>query len=134
MEDDAKSFLKRLTGFSLGPIISAFISFITVPVTTYFVAPEDFGKAAMYTLGFSISSLFIFLGLDQAFVREYNEQKNKSQLFWNSIILPLFFSLIVGAIYMIFYHLYIYNSYMFLSSILLTYIINTIVSYLRNFV
>jgi len=103
MEDDAKSFLKRLTGFSLGPIISAFISFITVPVTTYFVAPEDFGKAAMYTLGFSISSLFIFLGLDQAFVREYNEQKNKSQLFWNSIILPLFFSLIVGAIYMIFY-------------------------------
>lgn len=103
MEDNASNFLKRLTGFSIGPVISAILGFITVPVTTYLVSPTDFGKSAMYTMGYSLSTLFIFLGLDQAFVREFNEYKNKSELFWNSIIIPLIFSILLGGFYVIFY-------------------------------
>lgn len=103
MEDNANNFLKRLTAFSLGPFISAIISFIIVPITTYLVSPEDFGKSAMYTMGYSITSLFIFLGLDQAFIREYNTYKNKSELFWNSMTIPLLFSILIGGIYIIFY-------------------------------
>jgi O-antigen/teichoic acid export membrane protein len=103
MEDNANVFLKRLTGFSIGPIISAIISFITVPITTYLVSPEDFGRAAMYTMGYSLTSLFIFLGLDQAFVREYNAHKSKSELFWNSMSIPLIFSVLIGGIYIIFF-------------------------------
>src|SRR5471030_1629819 len=103
MGDNTSSFLKRLAGFSIGPIISAVLGFITVPVTTYLVSPEDFGKSAMYTMGYSVSSLFIFLGLDQAFVREYNTYKNKHELFWNSLIISLIFSVLIGAIYIIFY-------------------------------
>ncbi|WP_138206600.1 oligosaccharide flippase family protein [Haloimpatiens lingqiaonensis] len=97
------SFLKKFAGFSIGPIVSAILGFITVPVTSYLVSPDDFGKSAMYTMGYSISSLFIFLGLDQSFVREYNEQEDKSNLFWNSLIVPLIFSFILGVIYIIFY-------------------------------
>lgn len=102
MEYTSNSFLKKLAGFSIGPFVSAIIGFITVPVTTYLVSPEDFGRSAMYTMGYTITSLFIFLGIDQAFLREYNEYNNKSQLFWNSIIIPLIFSLIIGPIYIIF--------------------------------
>jgi O-antigen/teichoic acid export membrane protein len=103
MEQDSKGFMKSLVGFSVGPIVAAILSFITVPVTTYFVSPGDFGKAAMYTMGYTISSMFIFLGLDQAFVREYNEHKNKNNLFWNSLISPLLFSVLLAAIYIVFY-------------------------------
>lgn len=103
MDDTANAFLKRLTDFSIGPFISAIIGFVTVPVTTYLILPADFGKSAMYTMGFTITSLFIFLGFDQAFVREYNTCEDKSELFWNSIIIPLIFSLLIGAIYILFY-------------------------------
>ncbi|ENJ9652619.1 oligosaccharide flippase family protein [Clostridium botulinum] len=103
MDDNANDFLKRLSGFSMGPLISAIIGFITVPVTTYLVSPEDFGKSAMYTMGYTISSLFIFLGLDQAYGREYNAYKDKSELFWNSLIVPLIFSILMGGMYIIFY-------------------------------
>lgn len=103
MEQESKKFMKSLVGFSVGPIVAAILSFITVPVTTYFVSPGDFGKAAMYTMGYTISSMFIFLGLDQSFVREYNEHENKNNLFWNSLIFPLIFSFILAFIYIIFY-------------------------------
>lgn len=43
-------------------------------------------------MALSISSLFIFLGMDQAFTREYNTQDDKKSLFWNSLIVPLIFS------------------------------------------
>lgn len=103
MEQNSKKFMKNLVGFSVGPIVGAILSFITVPITTYLVSPTDFGKAAMYTMGYTISSLFIFLGLDQAFVREYNEHENKNNLFWNSLIFPLLFSFLLALIYIVFY-------------------------------
>lgn len=103
MSESPKQFIKRFIAFSLGPIISACISFITVPITTHFVIPEELGKAAMYTMALSISSLFIFLGMDQAFTREYNTQGDKKSLFWNSLIVPLIFSFFIGTIYVIFY-------------------------------
>ena len=103
MEQNSKQFMKKLFGFSIGPIVSAILAFITVPITTYLVSPSDFGKSAMYTMGYTISSLFIFLGLDQAFVREYNEYENKNNLYWNSLIFPLIFSFLLAFIYIVFY-------------------------------
>lgn len=103
MEENTNVFLKRLTGFSIGPIMSAIIGFITVPVTTYLVSPEDFGKSAMYTMGFTMISLIIYLALDQAFIREYNSCQNKSELFWNSISIPLIFSVLSAIICIAFY-------------------------------
>ena len=103
MEQSSKEFTRKLFGFSIGPIVSAVLSFIAVPITTYLVSPSDFGKSAMYTMGYSISTLFIFLGLDQAFVREYNEQENKVNLFWNSLIFPLGLSFLLPCIFIYFY-------------------------------
>lgn len=103
MSDSPSQFIKRFLGFSIGPIISAFISFFIVPITAYFIDPAEFGKASMYAMALGISSLFVFLGMDQAFTREFNEHEDKRSLFLNSLIIPLGFSFVLGAIYIIFY-------------------------------
>ncbi len=81
MSDSPKEFIKRFIGFSMGPILSAIISFFTVPITTYFVVPTEFGKASMYTMALSISSMFIYLGMDQSFTREFNAEEDKNLYF-----------------------------------------------------
>lgn len=103
MYDSPKEFIKRLIGFSMGSVGSAIIGFIMVPITTYFVTPDEFGKSAMFTMGMSISSLFVFIGMDQAFVREFNSENDKKNLLWNSFSIPFLFSILLGIIYIIFY-------------------------------
>lgn len=103
MYDSPKEFIKRFIGFSIGPVISAVIGFIMVPVTTYFIIPDELGKASMYTMAVSISSLFVFFGMDQSFVREFNNEKDKKGLFWNSMLIPFAFTVILSVFYIIFY-------------------------------
>lgn len=88
-------FLKKLFGFSLGPIIGALISFITVPLTTYFINPAEYGKTSLFTMVQSIIMVAIYLGMDQVFVREYHEETNKKKMITNCIILPLALSFIL---------------------------------------
>jgi len=103
MEDTPKHFIGRLFGFSIGPLVSAFIGFLMVPVTTYLISPSELGKSSMFTMAFSISSLFIYLGMDQALVREFSAIKDKKQLFWTAFVIPFGFSIIIGILYLIFY-------------------------------
>lgn len=91
-------FVKRFLAFLAGPVISAGISFLIVPLTTWLVSPAEFGKASMYTLVVSLFSLVVYLGIDQAYVREYNESGDRRGLFMNSLILPLLFSLVVSSV------------------------------------
>lgn len=98
MKDNANDFLKNLLGFSIGPVAGAFIGFITVPVTTWLIIPEEFGKAAMFTLAYSMVTMFLYLGLDVAFTREYNAREDKGNLFWNSLSIPLIFSFVCSCI------------------------------------
>ena len=98
MSDKAEDIFKSLFNFSLGPIVTSFIGFISVPLITYFIAPAEFGKVAMFTLAYSMINVFVFLGLEVGFVREFNAYKDKSKLFCNSIFLPLFLSLIISVL------------------------------------
>ncbi|NRG35224.1 oligosaccharide flippase family protein, partial [Bacillus circulans] len=66
-----KQFLSKLVGFSFGPIIGALIAFITIPVTTYFISPEEYGKSGMFTLYLGLVLSLLYLGLDQSYTREY---------------------------------------------------------------
>lgn len=85
-----KELIKKFGAFSIGPMVGAVISFITVPLITYFISPEEYGKTSMFTVAQGMISMFIYLGLDQAFVREYNLAKDKvDQLMTNAIIIPL---------------------------------------------
>lgn len=77
--------LKKLGQFSIGPIVSALIGFITVPIITYFISPEEYGKSSMFTLAISILQLFVFLGMDQAYTKRYYETINRAKLLTNAI-------------------------------------------------
>ncbi|MCO7124184.1 oligosaccharide flippase family protein [Sporolactobacillus shoreicorticis] len=89
------NLIKKFLGFSIGPVIGAMISFVTIPVTTYFISPEDYGKAGMFTLFQALIGTFLYLGLDQAYTREYHETDNKDNLLKNAILFPLMLSLLM---------------------------------------
>lgn len=97
------SFFSSLLKFAIGPLGAALISFITVPVTTWLVDPEQFGLTTMFTLLQTLITSFIYLGLDQAYVREYNNKKySKSKLLLNSSLLPLLISGVAIVILILF--------------------------------
>lgn len=101
-KENSSAFIKRLFGFSIGPIINAFIGFVSVPITTWFLFPEELGKAAMYNTAVMIISSVIFLGLTNSLSREYKSVKDKSKLLLNSIIAPLLLALFFSLIAILF--------------------------------
>ncbi|GAY77452.1 lipopolysaccharide biosynthesis protein [Sporolactobacillus inulinus] len=90
-----KSFIKRLLAFSIGPFGAAFIGLITIPVTTHFVSPEEYGKASMYLLALTMLATVQYLGIDQAYTREFHEVNDREALFLNALLLPLLFALFI---------------------------------------
>lgn len=82
--------IKKFGSFSIGPLIGATISFITVPMITFFVSPEEYGKSSMFTLAQGTISMLIYLGMDQAFVREFNAFKEDlHKLLSNAMFIPI---------------------------------------------
>lgn len=92
------NFLKKLVGFSIGPFAGALISLITIPLTTYFIIPTEYGKASMFTLFQTILASLIFLGIDQAYSREYHSSKNKLNLLQNAILVPFLLAITIFII------------------------------------
>jgi O-antigen/teichoic acid export membrane protein len=89
------TFIKRFIGFSIGPAGGAVIQFITIPLTTYFIAPQEFGKANMFSMLQLLFLSFLYLGLDQAYTREYHETEDKKNLIKNALFVPLIFSFVI---------------------------------------
>ena len=97
------NFFSSLLKFAIGPLGAALISFITVPVTTWLVDPEQFGLTTMFTLLQTLITSFIYLGLDQAYVREYNNKSyRKSQLLLNASFIPLVVSGVAMIVLLLF--------------------------------
>lgn len=101
-EINLNKFIKKLVGFSMGPIVGALISFITVPITTFFISPTEFGKASMFSVIQSLIVTFIYLGIDQSYTREYNYIKDKREVFQNALILPLSASVLCSVFIIVF--------------------------------
>jgi len=89
--------------FTIGPGVSALLGFLSVPITTWLVAPEDFGKASMFTVFLMLTSLVLFLGLDQAFVREFHATDDKRKILFHSVFVPLGFSVPLCCVFLIFH-------------------------------
>ncbi|MDT2671918.1 lipopolysaccharide biosynthesis protein [Enterococcus dongliensis] len=88
-------FIKKFFSFSVGPVGGAVISLITIPVTTYFISPTEFGKAGLFTMVYGLVITLSYLGIDQSYSREYHYSSNKKLLFQNSIIFPLLISIVL---------------------------------------
>ena len=96
------SLAKKLGQFSVGPIAGALIGLITVPVITYFISPEEYGKSSMFTLAITILQMFVFLGMDQAYVKRFYQAKDKIRLLTNAISPSAFLVLILEIVLFIF--------------------------------
>lgn len=91
----------RIIGFSLGPIGSAFIGFISLPVLAWLFSAEDIGRITMLQIFSSLSVIVFSLGLDLAFVREYHESNDKSRLLRSSFIPGFLFIICILAVIII---------------------------------
>lgn len=95
-EKSQNSLLTQLKNFGIGPIVGMFVSMLTVPITTRFVSPEEFGKSSLFTLVQTLFNLIVLFGTDQSFVRFYNtEQNDKKELLYHCILFPSIFCLLV---------------------------------------
>lgn len=94
--------LKRFLNLSIGPLGSAFINILTIPLITWFISPEEYGKTNFFTVLQTLAIAFTFLGMDQAYLREFNNQKNKKGLLLNSSFLSVILSVIVSLLILIF--------------------------------
>jgi O-antigen/teichoic acid export membrane protein len=90
-----RSFLQ----FSAGPWISAVISFILTPVTTWLIIPAEFGKASMFTLAYSFILQIALLGTDQSFVRVFyeKEEDKRRSLLWQCLVVPIALAVFISA-------------------------------------
>lgn len=77
---------KKVVQFSIGPLASAALGFITLPFIAWFFSVEDVGRLTMALVIFGLSTSLIGLETHQAYVREYHEENNKAALFKVALI------------------------------------------------
>ncbi|MDN3389541.1 oligosaccharide flippase family protein [Pseudoalteromonas sp. APC 3691] len=70
----------KIIQYAIGPIGTAIIGLVTLPLITWFYSVEDVGRISMLQVVASFSILLCCLGLDQAYIREYHEVDNKPLL------------------------------------------------------
>lgn len=75
---DSKKFIKKILGFSLVSWISFAVSFITIPITTRIYSPDQLGHINIFATVANLCLFIVLFGLDQAFIRFYNEPPNGS--------------------------------------------------------
>lgn len=81
--------LKKLFGFSIGSVLGAVLSAISVPITTHLLYPNEYGKTGMFSLIYMILLMIAYLGYDQAYIREFHETDDKRKAMINSMVVPL---------------------------------------------
>lgn len=77
---------KNIIHFSIGPIGSAALGLITLPIVAWLFSPEDIGRLTMLNATVSFFLLLFSLGLDQAYVREFHEVHDKPILLKSAFI------------------------------------------------
>ena len=98
--------LKKILSFSIGPIGAAGLGLITVPIVTWLFSAESIGKMSLVLVIASFFNLFFTLGLDQAYVREYYEVKDKPLLL-KMTFFPGFIALSIVLIILCFFSSYL---------------------------
>lgn len=89
---------KRVLSFALGPVVAAILGFLTLPLVAHFFSAADIGRLNVLTVVVSLSVMVFSLGLDQGYVRDFHETKNKSGLFKVCYFPGLVLILVVAAI------------------------------------
>lgn len=66
-----ESMLTSILNIGVGTIINMIIGFLTTPIITRLVVPEEYGRLSIFTLYINIAVMVLCLGLDQTLVRYF---------------------------------------------------------------
>lgn len=82
--------LKNYLNFSIGTWLSLTVSFLSTPITSHLISPEEFGKASFFSTIYSLLLLVILSGTLNSLMRFYYKYEEKNMLFYSSLLIPLF--------------------------------------------
>ncbi|PRX35679.1 O-antigen/teichoic acid export membrane protein [Orenia metallireducens] len=98
------SLLNKFLSFSVGDWLGAVIGFISTPIITRLLSPDEFGKASMFILAANIISILVIFGTDQTFVRFFYEEdeEDRGLLLLNTLKLPFVLYIVIAIVMVIF--------------------------------
>ncbi|KLE14630.1 oligosaccharide flippase family protein [Clostridium sp. C8] len=99
------NLFKKFIEFALGNAIVFVLGIISVPLVSRMIDPTQNGKASMFVTYTSLIVLVLTMGIDQAYIRYYNDEEKDSRgrLLRLSIKVPLLTNLILGIALLVFY-------------------------------
>lgn len=99
------NLFKKFIDFALGNAIVFVLGIFSVPIVSRMIDPAQNGKASMFVTYTSLIVLVLTMGIDQAYIRYYNDEKeeNRGKLLRRSIKIPIVTNLSLGLILLIFY-------------------------------
>lgn len=99
------NLFKKFMEFAMGNGIVLIIGLLSTPIVTRLVLPEEYGRASMFVTITNLIIIVMTLGIDQSYVRFYNDEKegNRPKLLRRSIKMPLLLNLALGLILLVLY-------------------------------
>lgn len=127
---------KKFIEFAIGNGIVLILGFISSPIISRLISPEQLGKASMFTTFTGLIIVVVMMGVDQAYIRYYydEEEDNRGGLLGKSLFITIFLNLVVTVILLLFYKkisIFIVDETSFPLVVLI--LIHTVFSILGNF-
>lgn len=99
------NLFKKFIEFALGNAIVFVLGIFSVPIVSRMIDPTQNGKASMFITYTSLIVLVLTMGIDQAYIRYYNDEKeeNRGRLLRRSIKIPIITNIALGLVLLIFY-------------------------------
>lgn len=97
--------LKTFTKYATGSIFALLAGLITTPILTRLISTEEMGKYSMFITVGSLFASILYLGLDQSYVRYYNDEEENSRVHLLSVCLkfPMILTGVVSFFALLFY-------------------------------
>ena len=129
------SLFKHFVTIGIGTFLNMLLAFITTPIITRIVSPNEYGQYSLFTTYSGIALMVLCLGMDQALVRFFYDKKDfnyKKQLLFNTIIIP-FIICVIGSVVALILTLTNILTLEFSKSIMILLIIYTFVQVIYRF-
>ncbi|ELC8348638.1 lipopolysaccharide biosynthesis protein [Clostridium perfringens] len=97
--------VKKFIEFALGSGITLILGFISSPIITRLIMPDNYGKFSMFNTVTNLILVVVMVGLDQAYVRFFYEEDevSRKKLLRESIKIPMIVNLFFSLILILFY-------------------------------
>lgn len=93
---------RTVSVYAVGTALGALLSLLTLPLLAWLFPPDDVGRIALFQLSLSLIVVFFSFGLDQSYVRNFNEVINTGQLA-RSCLVPGLSALLLSVVVICFY-------------------------------